>query len=76
MAKLRCTRHDERVMVIDIGTAENSVPLTVHRSNSKKNDICDSTTVTIDGEIFTPTQVIADDWSELPSNNVFELAGA
>lgn len=58
MAKLRCVRHDSRVMVIDIGTAENSIPLTVHRNGGKVNEVCDSAFLTIDGDTFKPLDVL------------------
>lgn len=68
MAKLMCTRHNRRVVVIDIGTDNNPVPLTVHRNGSKHNDVCDTNTVTIDGEFFLPFRVLADDWSDVEVN--------
>lgn len=64
MAKLRCTAHNRRVQVIDIGTDGFPIPLTVHRNSGKHNEVCNSRTVTIDGERFTPEMVIADDWSD------------
>lgn len=64
MAKLHCASHNKRVMVIDIGTDGFPIPLTVHRNAGKQNDICDSRTVTIDGERFTPQMVIMNDWSD------------
>lgn len=63
MAKLRCVRHNRRVQIIDIGTDGFAIPLTVHRNSGKRNEICDSRTVVIDGEFFTPQMVIDDDWS-------------
>lgn len=64
MAHLKCVKHNQRVMVLDIGTDGFLIPLTVHRNGGKQNDICDSRTVTIDKERFTPQMVIDNDWSD------------
>lgn len=64
MARLTCSRHGKRVQVIDIGTNNVVLPLVVHRSSGKRNEVCDTNSVTIDGEFFRPSAVLADDWSE------------
>lgn len=60
MAHLRCVKHNARVQVIDVGTNNNRVPLTVHRNGGKRNDVCDSLRVTIDGDKYQPADLL--DW--------------
>lgn len=62
--RLSCVRHGKRVQVINIGDADKPVALTVHRNNSKRNDVCDTNQVVIGGEYFKPITLLLPEWDK------------
>lgn len=62
MAHLTCTLHKRRVMVLP-----NSVKA-IHRSVTNGRTECNSPTVKIDGETFTPKAV--SEWKKAKGRNV------
>lgn len=65
MANLKCVKHNQRVFVVESPHSDNHFKIAdvFHRNGSTPDAKCDSDYVTIDGDKFSPEDVLSPDFS-------------